>query len=274
MAFVWKVTIFNISLYKKYNAGTLDYQVMKQGMTPSNSPNLENQVQSIIEKKGADGWIRVSKCEKEYVNSNPDENSSTRRTKFYRWLIKVERKKVPGFQIIKFPNNLSYIGLTTSSPKKLDYLVTNDKKAAQRVSFSETFYINAFKKIDEICNLANGNKSRYASPDEALLELNSLIATLPRDLKEKIKPLQDLAISKATKQGRIPLQPKYYRGLVGMLSDEEDIPDKEFLNDCYSCVQELVKEVSSLLHESKDNLTLFGLNQTDCKTKGRPEVSG
>lgn len=247
---------------------------MKQGMIPSNNPNIENQVQLIIEKKGADGWIRVSKCEKEYVNSNPDENSGTRRTRFYRWLIKVERKKAPNFQIIKFPNNLSYIGLANSSPKKLDSLVANDKRTAQKVSFSETFYINAFKKIDEICNMANGNKAHYASPDKALLELSSLIATLPRDLKEKIKPLQDQAINKATKNGKIPLQPKYYGGIVGMLREEENIPDKEFLNDCYNCLQELVKEVSSLLHESKDNLTLFGLDQTDCKTKGRTEVSG
>lgn len=262
-------------MYKKYNAETLDYQVMKQGMTPSSgSSNIEDQIRSIIEKKGAEGWIRVSKCEKEYLNSNHDENSGTRRTRFYRWLIKIERKKAPDFQIMKFPNNLSYIGLANSNPKSLDSLVANDKKAAQKVSFSETFYINAFKKIDEICNMANGYKTNYASPDKALLELNFLIATLPRDLKEKIKPVQDQAIDSVTMHGKRPLEPRYFEGLVGMLREEENIPDKVFLNECYNWVLKLVKEVSSLLHESKDNLTLFGLNQTDCKTKGKSEVSG
>ena len=124
-------------------------------MTPDvNSGNIEDQVRTIIGKKGADGWIRVSKCEKEYEKSSIDENSGTVRTKFYRWLARVEKRKVPEFQIIKFPNNLSYIGLTSSNPKKLDYLVVNDKKIAQKLSFSDAFYSNAFKKLDEICGMA------------------------------------------------------------------------------------------------------------------------
>jgi hypothetical protein len=44
-------------------------------------------------------------------------------------------------------------------------------------------------------------------------------------------------------------------------------PDKEFLNNCYDWVLKLVNEVSSLLHESKGNLTLFGLNQVEDKSK-------
>ncbi len=244
---------------------------MNEDTTPSiRSSNIEDQVHDIIEKKGIEGWIRVSKCEKEYVTSNPDENLGTRRTRFYRWLIKVERKKLQGFQIMKFPNNLSYIGLANSSPKKLDSLIANDKEIAQKLCFSDAFYFNAFKKLDEICSIANGNKARYASPDKALIELNSFIATLPRDLKEKIKPLQDQAMDSVTKHGRIPLQPKYFGGLVGILNEEENIPDKEFLNNCYQWILKLVNEVSSLLHESKDNLTLFGLNQADNKSKENP----
>jgi len=62
---------------------------MKEDTTPSNrSSNIEDQVHDIIEKKGIEGWIRVSKCEKEYVKYNPDENLGTRRTRFYRWLTK------------------------------------------------------------------------------------------------------------------------------------------------------------------------------------------
>jgi len=250
-----------------YNARTIDYQVMNESTTPS---NIEGQIRYIVEKKGVDGWIRVSKCEKEYVNSSTDENSGTRRTRFYRWLLKVERKKVPDFQVIKFPNNLSYIGLANSSPKKLNAIVVDDKEISQSPSFSDTFYSNAFMKLDEICSMANGHNAHYASPDQALLELISFVATLPRELKEKVKPLQDQALDSVTKHGRITLRPKYKRGEAESLLELERIPDKEFLNDCYYWVLKLVDEVSSLLHESKDNLTLFGLNQADHKSTENP----
>jgi hypothetical protein len=242
---------------------------MNQGMIPgSDSGSIEDQVRSIIEKKGSDGWIRVSKCEKEYEKSSQDENSGTVRTRFYRWFAKVEKRKVPEFQVIKFPNNLSYIGLTSSNPKKLDFLVANDKKILQKLSFSDTFYSNAFKKLDEICGVANGRKGNYANPEKALLELNSFIATLPRELKEKVKPLQDQALDSVEKYAGEPLKPRY-RPAFRLFPDEvEDKgPDIEFQNTCYSWVLKLVDEISSLLHESKDNLTLFGLNQADDKSK-------
>jgi hypothetical protein len=49
-------------------------------------------------------------------------------------------------------------------------------------------------------------------------------------------------------------------------------PDQEFLNICYNWVLKLVDEISSLLHESKDNLTLFGLKQADGKPKEKPSA--
>ncbi len=75
--------------------------------------------------------------------------------------------------------------------------------------------------------MANGNKARYASPDKALLELNFFIATLPRKLKEKIRPPQDQVMDYATKYAKIPLQPKYNGGLPGIFKEKEDIPDKD-----------------------------------------------
>ena len=39
-----------------------------------------------------------------------------------------------------------------------------------------------------------GVKARYANPEKALLELTAFITTLPRELKEKVKPLQDQAL--------------------------------------------------------------------------------
>jgi hypothetical protein len=67
-----------------------------------------------------------------------------------------------------------------------------------------------------------------------------------------------------------PIQPKYYGSFVEMVKEEERIPDKEFLNNCYNWVLKLVNKVSSFLHESKDNLTLFGLNQAEEKSKENP----
>ena len=71
------------------------------------------------------------------------------------------------------------------------------------------------------------------------------------------------------KQGKKPLQPKYWCSVREMLDQVEadKDPDIEFLNTCYNWVLKLVNEVSSLLHESKDNLTLFGQNQADDKSK-------
>jgi hypothetical protein len=125
-------------------------------------------------------------------------------------------------------------------------------------------------KLDLICSIANGHKANYASPDRALLELISFMATLPRDLEEKIKPLQDHAIDLVKRHGRIPLQPKYCGGEAELLLELKRIPNKEYLNDCYDWVLKLVNEVSSFLHESKDNLTLFGLNQAEDKSKENP----
>jgi hypothetical protein len=239
-------------MYKKYNPHTVDYQGMIPDTTPSiNQCNIESQVRLIIEKKGINGWIRVAQCEKEYEKSNPNQNPGTIRTRFYRWIVKVEKRKAPGFQLIKFPDNLSYLGLSNSNPKKLDQLAANDKEIVEMQSFSNIYYTNAFKKLEEICSLATGYKSIYASPDIALRELFSFIATLPRELKENIKPLQDQALEVVTRHGKMPLTPRYYKGEVQALRDLETIPDQDFLNDCYYWVLKLVDKITSLIHEKK-----------------------
>jgi hypothetical protein len=255
-------------MYKKYNAHTIDYQVMKPDVTPGvNDGSIEDEVRSIIEKKGVEGWMRVGQCAREYEVLR-EGNYNTRKTRFYRWRTQVEKGKVGNFQILKFPNNLSFIGHSNSNPKKLASLLANDdNEGDQQPSFSDFFYSNAFMKLEEISNLANGCKAHYACPDKAFLELTSFIATLPRELKEKIKPLQDQAINLVTKHGKKTLQPKYYGGEDEEMMEIGRIPDKELLSDCYTWVLRLVNEVSSLLHEHKDNLTLFGLNQANDKSK-------
>jgi|WetSurMetagenome_2_1015567.scaffolds.fasta_scaffold102807_3 hypothetical protein len=92
-------------------------------------------------------------------------------------------------------------------------------------------------------------------------------------MKEKVKPLQDQALDSVKMYLGAPLQPKYWCSVREMLEQVEENkgPDIEYLNTCYNWVLKLVNEVSSLLHESKDNLTLFGLNQADDKSKKNPQ---
>jgi hypothetical protein len=79
---------------------------------------------------------------------------------------------------------------------------------------------------------------------------------------------QDQALDSVEKYAGKPLEPRYRPSFHEFLDEVEDKgPDIEYLNICYNWVSKLVNEVSSLLHESKDNLTLFGQNQADDKSK-------
>lgn len=83
-------------------------------MLPS---NIEEKVREIINKYGKGGWLRTEECAKLVSEGN-----NSNRTRFYRWRKKVESGDIKGFQIIKFTDNVSFIGLDSSSPKKLQEL--------------------------------------------------------------------------------------------------------------------------------------------------------
>ena len=87
-----------------------------------------------------------------------------------------------------------------------------------------------------------------------------------------MRPLQDQALDSVKKYAGEPHTPNFLS--VREMLDEVEAdkgPDIEFQNTCYSWVLKLVDEISSLLHESKDNLTLFGLNQANDKSKENPQ---
>jgi len=83
--------------------------------------NIETEVTEILEKKGKNRWMRTHDCAKEYANKNP-----SRETKFYRWSKKVEKGKVEGFQVVKLPGNISFIGLDSSDPRKIREKIENE----------------------------------------------------------------------------------------------------------------------------------------------------
>ncbi|MFX1355427.1 MAG: hypothetical protein ACFFGP_15850 [Promethearchaeota archaeon] len=74
--------------------------------------NIETEVKEILQKH--DGWLRVEECARAYAKGN-----GSKRTKFYRWRRQVEKGKVEGFQILKFLNNVVYIGLKSADPNRV-----------------------------------------------------------------------------------------------------------------------------------------------------------
>ena len=84
--------------------------------------NIESEVRRILAKSKG-GWLRVSECAKEFAKENASEE-----TRFYRWRKKVEKGKVLGFQVVKLPGNISFIGLDSADPKTLESLIFEDKK--------------------------------------------------------------------------------------------------------------------------------------------------
>lgn len=105
------------------------------------APNIDSEVKALLEKKGRGGWLRVQECSKEYAK-DPMTGAVNRslETKFYRWLRQVEKKKIPGFQNLKLPGNISFIGLESSDPKTLESLISEDKKLARSAKSSFGFF--------------------------------------------------------------------------------------------------------------------------------------
>lgn len=97
--------------------------------------NIETEVRKILEKKGKKGWMRTHNCAKEYANNN-----GSRETKFYRFTKKVEKGKVPGFQVLLFPKNISFIGLDSADPQIIESLLEQDKKARRSIKSGFGFF--------------------------------------------------------------------------------------------------------------------------------------
>lgn len=169
-------------------------------MLPS---NIESEIKEILEKKGKAGWLRMRECEKEYLKlkgkprkdegtvKQSGERQGTLHVRFYRWTTKVEQKKVEGFQILKFPNNMSYIGLATADPSSLDSMIAkNEHLAARTLSFHDAIVFQYLRELKEIRRI-----DASVSSLEAMKRIRSLIADfsgfLPQQSMNKLRLLFD-----------------------------------------------------------------------------------
>ena len=89
--------------------------------------NIEAKVRETLKENSKNGWLRASQCAKLYANGNDSEE-----TKFYRWRKQVEKGKVEGFQVLKLPDNISFIGLDSADPKILEVLSQTQKKSKDK----------------------------------------------------------------------------------------------------------------------------------------------
>jgi hypothetical protein len=114
--------------------------------------------------------------------------------------------------------------------------------SARTVNFNDAFLFDCFKKIDKISMNAHDQ-----SPIQVFRELMFLIATFPKELKDKIKPLQDQAIGVVTANGKRQWEPKYKQ--FQLFEDRLEDPDFELKAVYYPQVLWLIDNVSSILHE-------------------------
>jgi hypothetical protein len=141
-------------------------------------------------------------------------------------------------------------GVLYGLPEYWPDLSKKKSKASKAIplGFDNAFYYETFKKIDKV-----NNKVEFA-PDEALRELLFLIATLPKEIKLEIKPLQDRVIDAVRAKGRGKWEPSF--GLLRSMA--RDDPDQAFLTECYHQVFFLVNELTSILHKHNKERDFYG----------------
>jgi hypothetical protein len=94
--------------------------------------NIEKEVFKILKKKGKGGWLRVQQCANEYAkDKTTGEINASKKTKFYHWRKKVEKRKVPGFQYLPLGKS-TYIGLDNADPRAISEVKT-DKQYEKRL---------------------------------------------------------------------------------------------------------------------------------------------
>jgi len=107
--------------------------------------NIEAKVREVLLKKGRGGWLRVQECAKEIAYDPIAEKwNGTKRTNFYRFRKKVEKKKVKGFQVVNLPKNISFIGLDSADPSVIESFISKDRRV-RLASFKETMKNRAFE---------------------------------------------------------------------------------------------------------------------------------
>jgi hypothetical protein len=153
--------------------------------------NIEDCVKEIIEKNGKGGWMRVNECSKKYAQKNP-----SLETKFYRWLKKVEKGKIKGFQSLSLPKNISFIGLELADPRAIESFISEDKKITRSIKagfgFSEWWDRRAIREQRERLLIHKEKLLRAAQYCELVVKYNPHAAAfldLAKNYREEIKEL-------------------------------------------------------------------------------------
>jgi hypothetical protein len=103
--------------------------------------NIDRRIHEKLVKKGQSGWLRTKKCAEEYATNDITKKvNASDMTKFYHWLKKVGKGKVEGFQVVKLPGNVSFVGLSSADPKVLESLISEDKKIERSVKSRFGFF--------------------------------------------------------------------------------------------------------------------------------------
>jgi hypothetical protein len=101
---------------------------------------------------------------------------------------------------------------------------------------NDAFYFAVFKHLEKI-----GEDANRGYPDSALRKLLFLVATLPPDIKEKVRPSLDQAKTCWENHGNRIRPPRE--------SVEEDTPHIIALSQCYNWGLIIVDQISTFLHE-------------------------
>ncbi len=82
---------------------------------------IKDKVRQIIEVSGQDGWIEATDCADKYSRDSIRKTTNIEEKRiFYRWLKKVMKGQVQGFQVFKCEGYRSLLGLGSADPKIAD----------------------------------------------------------------------------------------------------------------------------------------------------------
>lgn len=86
---------------------------------------IEDRVRQIIESKGREGWIKATECAENYARGETRKAIDVgEKREFYRWLKRVMKGQVKGFQIFSLPGYHLMLGLMSADQKVAEALRT------------------------------------------------------------------------------------------------------------------------------------------------------
>lgn len=126
-------------------------------------------------------------------------------------------------------------------------LVGFTSETKETLNFKEAFLYRCFKQLEEISHQAvYGPIEMWGEPCKALQELLFFIARLPKEVKDKLKPVKQKILKKVAEK-----QHKFINedNKSAYNSEKRNELSEEYESECFQAVRILVDKVSTLLHE-------------------------